>query len=293
VAESAAASAADEVDVRASLRACTATSPLAGGHLTRLHGGLSNRAWRLDSNGERWFVRLGHPQAARLGVDRRSECVVLQAVSAAGLAPAVRACEPATGLLVARFIDGRAWSAAEAQSLDNIRRVARCLRRLHELPMPAGVRDVDYGRQARRLAATLPQADTNRAVLAERAVSVLARLGDHEPQTTLCHNDLHHLNLIDDGAQVWLVDWEYGGRGNPLFDLAGFLVLQDLGPGPTEVFLEAYGRLPASARRHLDDARWLFDYVQWLWYRSRFPGPVGDEARHAERLAQRLLRCNN
>ena len=57
--------------------------------------------------------------------------------------------------------------------------------------------------------------------------------------------------------------------------------------------LESYGRLLPEERSHLDDARWLFDYVQWLWYRSRFPDPVGDEAWYAERLAQRLLRCNN
>jgi len=293
MAEPAAVTELDEIEVRASLRGCSVTRRLADGHLARIDGGLSNRAWRLDSSGERWFVRLGHPQAARLGVDRWSECAVLRAVSAAGLAPDVLACEPAQGLLVTRFIEGRTWSAADAQSPANLRRVARRLRQLHELPVPAGVHDVDYERQARWLAATLPQPDATGAALAERAATAFARLGDSQPATTLCHNDLHHLNLLDDGAQVWLVDWEYGGRGNPLFDLASFLTLHDLGPGPTEVFLESYGRLPAADRGHLDDARWLFDYVQWLWYRSRFPDPVGDEAWYAERLAQRLLRCNN
>ena len=98
---------------------------------------------------------------------------------------------------------------------------------------------------------------------------------------------------LDDGQRLWLVDWEYGGRGNPLFDLASFLALADLGPVPTEVFLDAYGWPRSRDGGLLEDARWLFDYVQWLWYRSRFPHPVGDEAWYAERLAQRLLRCNN
>lgn len=283
----------DERELRAKLRACAATRTLADGRVTRIEGGLSNRAWRLDANGERWFVRLGHPQAVRLGVDRRSECDVLRTVAAAGLAPGVHVCEPNEGLLVTRFIEGRTWSAADARSPDNLRRVASCLRRLHELPVPDGLREVDYARQAVRLAAALPANDASSAELSERATAAFARIGDGGSATTLCHNDLHHLNVLDDGSRLWMVDWEYGGRGNPLFDVASFLTLHDLGPDPTESFLEAYGRLLPGERSHLDDARWLFDYVQWLWYRSRFPDPVGDEAWYAERLAQRLLRCNN
>jgi thiamine kinase-like enzyme len=284
---------ADERELREKLRAGAATRSLADGNVTRIEGGLSNRAWRVDANGERWFVRLGHPQAARLGVDRRSECAVLRIAAAAGLAPGVRVCEPAQGLLITRFIAGRTWSAADARSLGNLRRVAACLRRLHELPVPEGVHEVDYGRQARRLAAGLPSNDAAGAELAERAAAAFARIGDGGYPFTLCHNDLHHLNVLDDGSRLWMVDWEYGGRGNPLFDVASFLTLHDLGPDLTEAFLESYGRLRLVDRTHLDDARWLFDYVQWLWYRSRFPDPVGDEAWYAERLAQRLLRCNN
>jgi aminoglycoside phosphotransferase (APT) family kinase protein len=283
----------DERELREKLRGSVATRALADGCFTRIEGGLSNRAWRLEAKDERWFVRLGHPQAARLGVDRRSECVVLRTVAAAGLAPGVHVCEPAQGLLITRFIEGRTWSAADARSPDNLRRIAACMRRLHELPVPDGVHEVDYGRQAGRLAAALPDPDATGALLAERAAAAFARVGDGGYATTLCHNDLHHLNVLDDGDQLWLVDWEYGGRGNPLFDVASFLTLHDLGPGPTEAFLESYGRLRPGDRGHLDDARWLFDYVQWLWYRSRFLDPVGDEAWYAERLAQRLLRCNN
>jgi aminoglycoside phosphotransferase (APT) family kinase protein len=283
----------DERELRARLRTSVATRALADGCITRIEGGLSNRAWRLEANGERWFVRLGHTHAARLGVDRASECVLLQAVAAAGLAPGVHVCEPAHGLLITRFIEGRTWSAADARSSDNLRRVAASMRRLHELPVPAGVHPVDYGRQAVRLAAALPDPDATGARLAERAAAAFARVGDGVYATTLCHNDLHHQNVLDEGGRLWLVDWEYGGCGNPLFDVASFLTLHDLGPGPTEAFLESYGRLRPADRGDLDDARWLFDYVQWLWYRSRFPDPVGDEAWYAERLAQRLLRCNN
>jgi len=293
VADPAMVAAAGEREVRARLQACPATRALAEGGLTLIPGGLSNQAWRLEADGRSWFVRLGHPAAERLGVDRASECAVLKIVSGAGLAPEVRVCEPSSGLLVTGFIPAPTWDASDAQAVGNLCRLARCLRRLHGLPLPDSAHEVDYAAQARRLSACVPGSDPTVGILAERAAAVFVRLADGRRSTALCHNDLHHLNILDDGARLWLVDWEYGGRGDPLFDVAGFLALHDLGLGATQAFLDAYGLLPPSAWDRLDDARWAFDYVQWLWYRIRFPDPVGDEARYAERLAQRLLRCNN
>jgi thiamine kinase-like enzyme len=35
------------------------------------------------------------------------------------------------------------------------------------------------------------------------------------------HNDLLPANFLHDGARMWLIDWDYGGFGSPLFDLGG------------------------------------------------------------------------
>lgn len=287
--------AAAERAVRARLRDCATTRALARGRLTPIPGGLSNHAWRLDGRGGSWFVRLGHPGAARLGVDRVSECALLHAVASAGLAPDVLACEPASGLLVTRFIEGRCWLATDVAQEANLRRIAGRLRLLHELPVPDGIGEVDYARQARQLGGDLAPTDRDRrtARLQALAEAQFERIAAHRRPGALCHHDLHHLNLLDTGDRLWLVDWEYGGRGDPLLDVAGFLALHELGPGPSRTFLAAYGSASFDEPGLLDAARWVFDYVQWLWYRSRFPDPAGAVAQHTEGLAQRLLRCNN
>ena len=282
----------DEDELRALLGRSAATRALAGGALSRIEGGLSNRAWRVDAGGEAWFARLGHPDAAQLGVDRASECMLLRAVAAAGLAPELVACEPATGLLVTRFVEGRAWQAADVRVEANLRRVAAQVRRLHSLPVPAGVADVSYARQARRLAAGLPAPTADERRLLARGEQTFALFDGRERASALCHHDLHHLNLLDDG-RLWLVDWEYGGRGDPLFDVAGFLALHELGPEPTATFVEAYGGLAPADAGLLGAARWAFDFVQWLWYRRRFPAEPGLGEGPAGCLAQRLLHCDN
>jgi thiamine kinase-like enzyme len=281
-----------EAELRARLRDCLATRALAEGEFSVVEGGLSNRAWRLEAAGSAWFVRLGHPGALALGVDRVSECRLLAAVAAAGLAPGVVACEPAVGLLVTRFVTGATWQAADVVLEANLHRLAERLRTLHGLPVPAGIQAVRYSGQARRLRAGLPWGADD-ARLHERAERIFGRIDDRGFETTLCHHDLHHLNVLDDGERLWLVDWEYGGRGDPLMDLAGFLAMHELTPKATSGFLDDYGRLPAADRTLVEAARWAFDYVQWLWYRRRFAAGGVDDGGRTERLSRRLLHCDN
>jgi thiamine kinase-like enzyme len=225
-------------------------------------------------------------------VDRTSECRLLAAVAAAGLAPEVHACEPAAGLLVTRFVAGATWQAADVAREANLHRLAERLRTLHGLPVPAGIQSVRYSGQARRLRAGLPCGPDD-ARLHERAERIFGRIDDRDFAPALCHHDLHHLNILDDGGRLWLVDWEYGGRGDPLMDLAGFLAMHELAPQATSAFLDDYGRLPPADRALVEAARWAFDYVQWLWYRRRFPAGGDDDGGRTERLSRRLLHCDN
>ena len=54
----------------------------------------------------------------------------------------------------------------------------------------------------------LPQLTAARRALAAR-----------EPATVPCNNDLLAANFIDDGEQLWLIDYEYSGNNDPCFEL--------------------------------------------------------------------------
>jgi thiamine kinase-like enzyme len=282
--------------LRKLLRGRAATRALGDGAMTRLTGGLSNQAWRVERGGQAWFARLGYAGAERLGVNRHSECALMAVVAAAGFAPDVLACDPPTGLLVTRYIEGRTWQASDAAEPRNLARVGSLLARLHTMPPAPGIVAVNYVEQARHLARTISASDPTVAVLRHRADQAFERIERRKPRRALCHHDLHHLNVLDTGARLWLVDWEYGGIGDPLFDVAGFLALHELGAAETDLLLDAYGAGAPIDRGVLEEARWAFDYVQWLWYRSSLdsrPDPGGVLADREGRLASRLLRCNN
>jgi thiamine kinase-like enzyme len=286
----------EQARLRELLRVRSATRALADGAMTRLTGGLSNQAWRVERGGQAWFARLGYADAERLGVNRHSECALVAVVAAAGFAPDVLACDPPTGLLVTRYIEGRTWQASDAAEPRNLSRIGSLLARLHAMPPAPGIAAVSYAEQARHLASTIPASDPTVAVLRHRADQAFERIERRKPRRALCHHDLHHLNVVDTGARLWLVDWEYGGVGDPLFDVAGFLALHELGAAETDLLLDAYGAGTPSDREALQEARWAFDYVQWLWYGTCLgsrPDPGGVLADREARLASRLLRCNN
>jgi thiamine kinase-like enzyme len=86
----------------------------------------------------------------------------------------------------------------------------------------------------------------------------------------LCHNDVHHLNLMSDGKQLWLLDWEYAGIGDPFFDLAAVCCYHDYSQSLRNQLLLAYrGELTDADSLRLQRMCWLFDYIKMLWLTVR------------------------
>ncbi len=185
-------------------------------------GGITNRNFRVDDGGSSFLVRIGGNIPVH-GIRRTYETACSRAAHAAGVAPEVFFA--ARGALVVRWIEGVTFDAAMVSRPDNARRIALLLRRLHL----EGARHLrgrapffwvfhvirDYGHRlvddGHRLAGHV------RALVAA-AGDLESAVGAIEP--VLCHNDLLAANFIDDGARLWLVDWEYAGYNTALFDVA-------------------------------------------------------------------------
>jgi thiamine kinase-like enzyme len=279
-----------EREVRAALRTATSTEALADARLTVQDGGLSNHAWIAQRGGGKHFVRLSPSDAARLGVDRESECALLSVVARAALAPEVIRCDPSQRLLVTRHVAGHTLARHEAITPRHIEQVGEALRTLHALPVPARMRYVDFAAQATHLEAQCAGGSAVDREFRDRARDTFAELASASRRDTLCHNDLHHLNLIEGDARLWLVDWEYGGSGDPAFDFASFLCQHDGGPHERDLLREAYGIDAAPSVEQLHAACWAFHYVQWLWYRAWPAGEGADPvyATRADAIARRL-----
>ena len=290
-----AAAAAAEHAVRRLLRADERTRGLEQAEFEVLPGGFSNHAWRARHGVRQYFVRLGRAGADRLGVDRYSEQALVTLAAAAGLAPSILACDPAHGLLVTDYIDGRTWTRDDARDPRNLSRLGARLRVLHGLAVPTGLAPRSFAASAALLEAQLRDSGREVAAMRRAGRSALGRLAPRAGIAVPCHDDLHHLNLVDDGERLWLVDWEYGGAGDPAYDLASHACQHDLDVDARRRLITASGLGCAGAASVDDDvldaACTAFDYVQWLWYRVE-AARVGAADLHDDRaaaIAARLL----
>ena len=209
------------VDTTARIRALPCwRGPL---HIAPLSGGMTNHNFLVSDAQGRFVVRLG-TDLAEHGVLRRHELLVARAAHAIGISPEVVHAEP--GLMVSRFIDGRTLQAADLRNPQYLAGTVQLLQRCHQqmcrqLQPPLPQFDVfevvrAYGLTLQTQPAHLLQDRLAELLLLARSLEAsVARL-----PPVFCHNDLLAANLIDDGARLWLIDWDYAGLGTPLFDLA-------------------------------------------------------------------------
>jgi thiamine kinase-like enzyme len=209
--------------------------------LTRLAGGITNESFRVDAGGERFVLRRFAPDAEHLGIDREREHACAAIAAGLGVGPEVVAFLPEERALVSRFIDAAPVPPEKAREPATLERVIRALRRVHEgPPFPGSFSAFDTVRAYHRLALArgvpFPETVPRAFALMERIEEAVATGRRIVP----CHNDLLAANFLDDGARIWILDWEYAAMGDPFFDLGNFAVNQELDSAGARRLLEAY-----------------------------------------------------
>ncbi|MBC7984172.1 MAG: phosphotransferase [Candidatus Obscuribacterales bacterium] len=239
----------------------------------RIKSGLTNESWLVEvDDGRAVVVRLSNPKQRELQINRASETAILLAVGAADIGAPVLLCDPERHLLVTQYLRGRIWSPRDARQSENIQRMGKFLRALHVMPPPDGAQPTDLrlviGNYWNTLMARGLSSHTGSAETRERARQIAAEISA-DFGACLCHNDIHHLNVIDDG-KLRLIDWEYAGIGDPYFDLASLCCYHTYSDGLRRELLAAYlGADRPAALERLHRMCWLFDYIRELWFAVR------------------------
>jgi thiamine kinase-like enzyme len=223
-------------------------------NVTRLIGGLTNRSYLVGAGRSQYVIRIAGDNGPLLGIDRVREKEVISIVEAAGIMPHVSAFILPDGHSATRFIaEAHALSIDEFTSPAMVPRLAAKLREVHSLGHVEGIFDpyAEIERWMNLIAskgAPLPSRLEPLLELVAASKALRTRQLDHE--MVLCHNDPYHLNFLDNGS-LWLVDWEYAGMNDPMYDLAGIgYTLDDEG---RDLLLETYfGSATPEARHDLE-----------------------------------------
>ena len=220
----------DDAEIAALIRQFPA---LAASDRPERMGGLTNRVYRIGD------VVLRLPgRGTEAYIDRANEAAAARAAALAGVSPEVIHADPASGLMLTRFLPGTVTMspAAFRSRPGSPARAARAFARLHAsgARFPARFELFamidDYLRLLSGKDVALPPGYHD--VLAE-AGAVRAALAARPLPLAPCHCDPLCENFLDTGDRMWIVDWEYSGMNEPMWDLgdlsveAGFDADQD------------------------------------------------------------------
>jgi thiamine kinase-like enzyme len=235
--------------------------------VTPLPGGITNRNYLIDGDEGRFVARV-YEELPHLGIDRRAEVLSQQAASHLGIAPEVVHHEDS--LLISRYMPGRTLRPDDLRESSMVGSLAQTLRRLHQawdriighLPYFCPFQTIrTYARTAMNLKARVP---AELSSLVDDASAVGRRIQPFRP--VLCHNDLLPANILWDGEQMRLVDWEYAGMGHPLFDLASVSANAGLTQAEDHRFLQLYqGQADTLALREIQIFKAASSLREALW----------------------------
>ncbi|RIK30390.1 MAG: LPS biosynthesis choline kinase [Anaerolineae bacterium] len=189
--------------------------------ITPLSGGLTNSNFKVEVDGVPYFVRVPGASTDLLAIDRANEYHNTKAASEAGVAPKIFYHLPEYNVMVLEFLDGITMSKDSLNAPGMPTRMAHAIKRLHA--GPRFLLDFNmfrlteyYLSLCRDRLIKIPDGYLDRVPTFQRIEQAM----NVKPLATVpCNNDLLAENYIDDGNQLWLIDYEYSGNNDPTFEL--------------------------------------------------------------------------
>jgi thiamine kinase-like enzyme len=212
--------------------------------IKRLGGGLTNVTYKVTVGGAAYALRLAGEGTSEY-IDRIAEEHNARVAAEAGINAEVIYFDATDGTMVTRFVDGVSMNAGDGFGRDSGApvRAARALKRVHTLGRVFKSRfDVfaaieGYLELLRGWRTPLPE---DYYEVGQRARAVRLALEVSPAALVPCHNDPWPANLLDADGRIYLIDWEYSGMNDPMWDLADLSVEARFGPEQDRTMMEAY-----------------------------------------------------
>jgi thiamine kinase-like enzyme len=237
-----------------------------------LGGGLTNSNYRVTTTdagptGD-YVVRVSANESGLLAIDRAAERHNTRMAWQAGVGAPVVEALPADNVLVVGFLPGRTLTSDDIRDAETIPRIADAVRTLHAGPDFVGTFDFRAIRR-RYLDVVVREGfrlPPDYLALAGQVEAMEDAMRPGNEPLVPCNNDLLAGNFLDDGATIWIIDYEYGGMNEASFELGNLASESFLSVEATEALVSAYwGRADAAKLARARAWSLLARYGWTLW----------------------------
>ncbi|EKE84487.1 phosphotransferase [Idiomarina xiamenensis] len=200
--------------------------------------GVSNQVYVI-SNGQQRYVLKRFCHDHPYGLDRQQEVQLQQQLAQQGLAAEVIHYDAERGLLLQQFVPAPALAQTKMTEVERVRIVAENLAHIHRIQV--NLASWSLRQRVDSYLQSLAQFDAATAANFRRRLRDYRELLDSwGAHPVFCHNDLAYQHILLTQPNNCVLDWEYAGYGERLFDIASTIVVNRLSAASSLSLVHAY-----------------------------------------------------
>lgn len=235
-------------------------------NIIKLDKGLTNDNYKITINNKHYVLRVPLKNSDHI-VNYHAEKKAVELIDPLNIDAKTMFFDESTGIKVTSFIDDL-LGFNEYNGLDKFERVGRLMRKLHSLHSTIGVEFnplTTYKTYASFVQSPL--------IDSKHTQQYLDFIQNNRVVSTLCHNDWVPDNIGFNANGDVLLDYEYAGDNDPLFDVTSFLSENNItDPLSRQQFLVAYFDREISQTEQHTLLMWeAFHHILWCaWAQMMF-----------------------
>ncbi len=248
--------------------------------ITRL-GGLTNFNYKVETDLGDYVVRFPGIGTEDL-IDREDEFEFTKVSNNLGIDAHNYYFDPTTGVKISQYIPNAITFNPElTRDLTNLKQVAQIFQELHH-----SNQEVDsvfnVFEKIKEYEDLINETDRNEfwedyQEVREQIYALKEEYESFKVELKFCHNDPLCENFVLGEEKLFLVDWEYGGMNDPLWDIADVMIEAELDTEQEHAFKIFYFEREATKEeeRRIVMNKVFLDFLWSLWGKQRYS--VGDE----------------
>lgn len=233
-------------------------------NLKPLKFGMTNKSFLFQIEGENYIFRIPGEGTEAL-IDRKQEAAVYKAIEPLKLSDPVVYIDPEKGVKITKYLEN--VRPVDAHNQNELKLCMQAAKKLHT----SGIRVAHSFDFRERIYHYQKLAEEKHGILYRDYAEVFAmieellnNLDTMEKPSVLTHIDFVPDNLLTDGSEIRLIDWEYAGMSDPLADIAAFAIYAYYENDELENLMRLYFERDAESEERIR----IYSYVAvtgFLW----------------------------
>ena len=234
-------------------------------------GGMTNKNYKVYINEKPYIVRMPGNGTDEI-IDRKSEKNNVKLAVELGLDKKILYMNENTGIKIAEFIkDAETLTCTSAKREKNMNEVAKLLNKLHSSDVEME-NTFDVFKLMSYYEELIKKYNgefyNSYEEIKEKVFLLKEQLKSLDVKLTPCHNDTLPDNFVKDSkGKMYLIDWEYSGKNDPIWDITAYMLESDFNENEEELFLNIYfdNKLNESIFKRVLINKICQDFLWSLW----------------------------